>query len=296
MTDRIVDNRPGLVSLNAPAKVNLGLRIVGRRPDGFHLLESLFWPIDWEDTIELRPAPEFRLSVKWETEARGAEPSQDDNLVTKAFRRLFHGSLPQWEIQLTKRIPPMAGLGGGSSDAAAVVRYFGPELGMTRLRMTEVAAELGADVPYFLDPVPAWVEGIGERQMTLLSPPNFAFLLVIPSFGMRTAEVFRRYREIGKPFSESRKFDGDLRAYLANARNDLEEAAVSLEPRLGRILESLKNCGALYAGLSGSGSTCVAVFESPAGRENRTQGLDALLREASCRGVGSRRASWKSPK
>lgn len=296
MSDRIVDNRLGLLSLSAPAKVNLGLRIVGCRPDGYHLLESLFWPIDWEDTIEMRFANEFRLVVSWETETRGAVPSEENNLVTKAFRRLFHGSLPKWDVRLTKRIPPMAGLGGGSSDAGAILSYFGPELGMTRLRMREVAAELGADVPYFLDPAPAWVEGIGDRQEVLANPPDLEFLLVVPAFGLKTAEVFRRYREIGRPFSPSRKFDGGLGAYLANARNDLEEAALSLEPRLGSILSALKGCGALYAGMSGSGSTCVAVFESAADREKRTQGLDALLREASCRGVGSRRASWKSPK
>lgn len=286
MNGRNVDSRLDLVCLSAPAKVNLGLRIVGRRPDGYHLLESVFWPLDLEDAIELRPSSKFSLTTIWETDARGAEPEPEKNLVTRAFRRLFHGELPDWDVTLKKRIPPLAGLGGGSSDAAAVLRHFGPSLGMTAPRLEDVAAELGADVPYFLNPVPCRVEGIGERRSEIPHPKPLSFFLVFPRFGMETAAVFRRYRELGIPFSAPGREPG----------NDLESAAVSIEPRLAPILDALSKCNAVYSGLSGTGSTCFAAFESDGERDERTKGLDAVFREASCRGISSRRAPWKSPK
>src|SRR5262245_56190362 len=170
------------LALEAPAKVNLGLRIVGRRTDGYHELESLFAPIDLADAIALQiessRAVEVVLAITGEA---GGAPPGDANLAVRAARAFLarSGIAARVAIGLTKRTPVPAGLGGGSSDAAAVLRGLAQAFpaALQDEELEEIALGLGADVPFFLDPGPAWVTGIGERREPVGGLPSLALLL-----------------------------------------------------------------------------------------------------------------------
>lgn len=180
----------------APAKVNLGLRVVGRRPDGYHEIESLFVPLDLADTVTLeegggaaRGEPQLILHG----EARGV-PADGSNLALRAARAFLEsaGLRVGLRIELEKRIPAAAGLGGGSSDAGAVLRGLSA-LHPGRLdakALAELALRLGADVPFFLDPRPALVRGIGERIESVAGLPALCLVLLHPGLGLATARVY----------------------------------------------------------------------------------------------------------
>lgn len=260
--------------LDAPAKVNLGLRIVGRRNDGYHELESLFVPLDLADGLGMRveraDAADVSLRLGGDTDG---VPTGPDNLVQRAARAFLDaaGITAEVEIALTKHTPVAAGLGGGSSDAAAVLR------GLARafpdaLQAEEVAAlalSLGADVPYFLDPRPAWVTGVGERCELVAGLPVLHLLLVNPGTALSTAEVYRAYDALApasalpdaavrsRPTLPKALRSESLAALLGN---DLEPAAVRLCPAIARLRERLRAVGARGVGLSGSGATLFGVF------------------------------------
>ncbi len=277
----------------APAKINLGLRIVGLRDDGYHLIESLFVPIDWSDRLRFRwqPGPHLRiaLSVESGADAQGVRlaeiPSGDGNLVYRAAEGFLRaaGRTGTLEILLVKNLPIGAGLGGGSSDAGAVLRGLGellpdavPASGLARL-----AVGLGADVPFFLDPRPAWVEGIGERVEPRDSMPPLHLLLANPGVPLATPTVFRAWDMLRTGMPGDAK--GQLRTALdrwlesspdrSDARtqclsrwlvNDLESAAVRLCPAIGRLLRRMADVGALASSMSGSGASVFGVFETEA--------------------------------
>jgi 4-diphosphocytidyl-2-C-methyl-D-erythritol kinase len=269
--------------LDAPAKVNLGLRIVGRRDDGYHELESLFVPLDLADAIALRvePAPAGSVSLSIGGEIGGAPPG-DDNLAVRAAHAFLAraGIAARVAIDLTKHTPAAAGLGGGSSDAAAVLRglarAFPAALRSTALE--EVALSLGADVPYFLDPRPAWVTGRGERRQPVPDLPSLALLLANPGEALATAEVYRVFDALAGPrpprpapphvpwtrLDRQLADDGALAALL---HNDLEEPAVRLCPPIARLRQQLRAAGARAVGMSGSGATLYGVFADRASAE-----------------------------
>ena len=195
---------PGRLTLRTPAKVNLGLRLVGQRADGYHLIESVFVPIDLYDEIELAwhagpDAIQFSLEFAADCElplGLSDVTAGPDNLVVRAAEafRETSGQAGTLEIRLRKRIPAGAGLGGGSSDAGAVLA------GLARLAGTDspdsdalaaMALQLGADVPYFLAPEPAFVSGIGEQIEPIDSLPSFALVIANPGISVATAEVYR---------------------------------------------------------------------------------------------------------
>lgn len=283
------------VSLSAPAKLNLGLRIVGRRDDGYHLLESLFWPIDLADSLVLERASGLSLDASWAEDApsRSREiPPAEKNLVFKTLARLPGGKGDGWRVKLSKRIPMGAGLGGGSSDAGALLRYFRNH-GISDGEIAALAPALGADVPFFLDPVPTWVSGIGEKRRPIaLDPsltPSLAFLLVLLPEGVETKTVFGRYRAAGSAFSPTTDFPSEtlrpsgLRDFLSLAGNDLETAASQQYPLIARVLAELRRAHSLYAGLSGTGSTCFAVFPGIDAPKKISKALLPFCREYNCR-------------
>src|SRR3984885_9271677 len=158
--------------LRAPAKINLGLSVVGRRADGYHELQSLFWPIDLEDELILTPAPENRIHTFWDDDAAFPYtplPSTKNNLALRATEEVLTG---KWSLQLRKRIPIGGGLGGGSSDAAAILRFGREHCGIASEQLESTAKQLGADVPFFLTPKPAWVTGAGENRQYLNVDPQ----------------------------------------------------------------------------------------------------------------------------
>lgn len=244
-------------SVAAPAKLNLGLRIVGRRSDGLHELESVFVPLDLADTLELevRPEPGVRLEL---TGADESLPRGRDNLAARAARAFLDaGGLREgvW-LRLGKRIPVAAGLGGGSSDAGAVLR------GLRTLfpnavppgRLADLALELGADVPFFLAPRPARVGGVGERIEPLDAFPRLTLLLANPGIALSTREVFRAFDALGATLTPSKPIS------TLRLDNDLEPAAVRLCPPIARLRERLRSVGAEAVGMTGSGPTVFGLF------------------------------------
>ena len=279
----------------APAKINLGLRVVGRRPDGYHLLESLFVPLDLADRLEItiEPSAEIEIEFALTGPAEGV-PVGPENLAGGAARRFLEeaGLSARVRIALEKRIPAGAGLGGGSSDAATVLRvlsqHFANEI--SRNRLAAIALGLGADVPFFLDPRPAWVTGIGEEIQPLDGIPALDLLLVTPAPPLATAAVFRGFDAALTPGSPGRRMpalrDGPGRiliAALANEKadqaglgagskaqqeltallaNDLTPVASRLHPGIDRVQAELTRIGARAVAMSGSGPTMFGLFPS----------------------------------
>ena len=266
----------------APAKINLALRILGRREDGFHELESIFLPLDLGDalTVECRVAPRSRVSLVVEPEDVGPWceiPGDERNLAYRAAARfLDETKIPlEVEIRLVKRVPVAAGLGGGSSDAAAVLRHLaGANPGaISEARLAALALGLGADVPFFLDPRPAFVRGVGERIDPLPDGPALHLVLVNPGRPLATAEVFAAFGRLAPGVSAPR---ADLRAEYGRAvtasdpiaalaalvENDLEPAAAQLCSPIRQLRERLLALGAAGAGLSGRGPTVFGLFRS----------------------------------
>jgi len=267
----------------APAKINFGLRVVGRRSDGYHELDSLFLPLDLADdlSLELTDAPAPGVSLQVEPADRAAAlgvPADDTNLAVRAARAFLadSGASTAVAIRLAKRIPAAAGLGGGSSDAGAVLRTLDRAHpgALPPGRLAELALSLGADVPYFLDPRPAWVTGVGERIEPLDDWPALVLLLVNPGLPLATREVFRAADALG-PSSRLRPASLALAERLAQVRaavpdhpealaplleNDLEAAAVRLCPPVGRLRDRLRSLGAAAVGMSGSGPTLFGLF------------------------------------
>ena len=234
---------PGASTWEAPAKLTLSLRVTGVRPDGFHLLESEMVTLDLADTLVVEDPPPGgagSLSVVpdwpgggggWRDLTTGPDA---DNLVSRALALVGRTA----RVRLVKRIPPGAGLGGGSADAAAVLRWAG---------WTDVtaAARLGADVPFCLTGGRARVSGIGEE----LAPLPFeerSFVLVLPPFGVETAAVYRAW--------DAMAADGRLPP-PGSVVNDLEAAALAVEPRLARWRRALEEVTGRTARLAGSGSS-----------------------------------------
>ncbi|MEM7413632.1 MAG: 4-(cytidine 5'-diphospho)-2-C-methyl-D-erythritol kinase [Myxococcota bacterium] len=257
--------------LDAPAKINLGLRIVATRDDGYHELESLFVPLDLADGIALQvePAARVEVSLRVVGEADGT-PVGGDNLAARAARSFLERAQidAHVEIGLTKHIPVAAGLGGGSSDAATVLRGLRrayPDA-LEPAVLESLALSLGADVPYFLRPEPAWVSGIGEVREPVGDLPPLGLLLANPGEALATAEVYRAYDALEKPGAcPPRPADlaqtvGDAGALQALLHNDLEAPAVRLCPPIGRLRSELEALEPRAVGMSGSGATLFAIF------------------------------------
>jgi 4-diphosphocytidyl-2-C-methyl-D-erythritol kinase len=263
--------------LLAPAKLNLGLRITGRRPDGLHEIESVFTPLDLADELELAIEPGVRPEVSLAVSGADALAADERNLAFRAAASFLRAARlsAQVRIALAKRIPLAAGLGGGSSDAGAVLRALAEHFpgAVAEENLAELALGLGADVPFFLDPRPAIVSGIGERRAPLRSRLlPLAVLLANPGAPLSTREVFAATAARPGAFAPA----GDLaelwREALAGppeglvARlapllaNDLEPAAERLCPALAPLRAALRAAGAAAVGLSGSGATLYGLF------------------------------------
>ena len=253
----------------APAKVNLYLHVIGRRASGYHLLDSLIAFADIGDTITAAPADALALTVDG-PEVAGIAGLGDDNLVFRAARLLKErGRIEAGAaLHLEKRLPAAGGIGGGSSDAAAVLRALSYlwDRQLDNEALAALALELGADMPACLAARPVWVGGIGEELQPAPFLPAAGIVLANPRRPLLTADVFRRW---AGPFSSAARFEpvpadaARLVAALNSRHNDLTEAAVALAPEIGAVLDRLAELpGALLARMSGSGATCFALFPS----------------------------------
>ncbi len=266
----------GEARVAAPAKLNLYLHVTGRRPDGYHELDSLVAFADVHDSVAAGPGDGLALSVTGPFAADlvdGAEPTgqagRADNLVLRAARLLAEAAgVPALAaLRLTKRLPVASGIGGGSADAAAalkaLVRLWRLDLPDDRLQA--VARALGADVPVCLAGRAAFMGGVGERLEPAPALPRAGVLLVNPGVALETPPVFKaRTGPFSAPdrFGEAPADAAALAALLARRRNDLTAAAVGLVPEIGAVLtalEALPSCR--IARMSGSGATCFGLFD-----------------------------------
>lgn len=259
------------VTLTAPAKINLSLRITGRRPDGFHLLEGLTGFTAFGDNLTLSPAGEgvFVLNVT----GRFAEdcPADDGNLIAKAFNalqaRFPARKIGGVDVRLTKNLPVASGIGGGSSDAAAFL------LGYNRLydnpfpfeTLTAIARDLGADIPMCLYRKPCRIGGIGDEIYPVKAVGPFYGLLINPLIPLSTPAVFKAFKESGAGFSSFSA--NDAYKEIKEGKNDLTPHAIRLVPKIREILEFLQSFNPVKADMSGSGATCFALYASRAAAE-----------------------------
>ncbi|MCW5700148.1 MAG: 4-(cytidine 5'-diphospho)-2-C-methyl-D-erythritol kinase [Rhodospirillales bacterium] len=250
------------------AKVNLYLHIIGRRDDGFHLLDSLVAFAGVGDRLHIRDADTLTLTVAGPF--ADSVPRDESNLVLRAAGLLADvaRSRPRAHIHLEKNLPVASGIGGGSSDAAATLKHLNSfwDLGQVHGSLRDIAATLGADVPMCLDTRTMFVGGIGEEATAAPPMPPVWLVLANPGVPVLTADVY--HRRTG-PFSAPGRFGFDepladaaaLARCLGSRGNDLTAAAVSVAPAITDVLAALAALpGALIARMSGSGGTCFAVF------------------------------------
>lgn len=266
-----------MIALLAPAKLNLGLRVLARRPDGYHEIETLLVPLRLFDRLELSAGHRPGITLDVDTPA---VPDGRENLAVRAAEGVctYLGREPRLHIRLEKRIPVAAGLGGGSSDAAAAI-YGTERLLGERLPPGERAAlalRLGADVPFFLDPRPALARGVGELLEPLTDVPEMTWLLVAFDFPVSTADVYRAVAgELTLPRQGS-----SIAALLgpsgirSSPPNDLETITARLHPEIRGVRRMLERAGARVTGMSGSGPTVYGRFGDERAAESAARSLE----------------------
>jgi 4-diphosphocytidyl-2-C-methyl-D-erythritol kinase len=252
----------------APAKLNLFLHILGRRADGYHLLDGLVSFADIGDEVTAAPAPTLGLASGGPFVQDLPQP-QEANLVWRAALLLADrlGIPPKAGLSLTKNLPVASGIGGGSSDAAAALRALARlwKAPLDAGALAALAARLGADVPVCIDLRDAWLGGVGEILEPAGPLPAAGVVLANPGVALPTADVYRAFRG---PYSVPARFSapadaGELAALLRTRRNDLTGPASSIVPAIHEVLAQLQaTTGALIARMSGSGATCFALYRS----------------------------------
>ena len=277
----------------APAKLNIRLKITGRRPDGYHDLVSIMVPVGLFDHLQLKFIEDPRIDI---TCGGFSAPANADNLVCRAAQSFFSeiGWRKGLSIHLTKRIPVAAGLGGGSSDAAAILMALNETLCATQPlspeRLAELAVKLGADVPFFLRRGPCIARGIGEKLDPIRKWPPFCYVIVMPDISVSTAKVYGALDQPSFRSGEQDKRELELTndEYHVTIRNlekmpvevcrllenDLERVTVSRFPIVGEIKQSLMDVGAIGALMSGSGPSVFGIFDSKAGALRAKSVLD----------------------
>ena len=249
------------------AKINLGLNITEKRPDGYHNLETVFYPIPVEDALEITPLENAteKGECTLKLSGRNIEGNPEDNLVVRAYRMLGHDfDLPSVEINLLKHIPSGAGLGGGSSDAAFMLKMLNEEfqLGLSEERLENYASRLGADCAFFIRNRPTYAEGIGNQFSPIaLSLKGYHLLLVKPDIFVSTREAFSRIAPRPTRISIKEIIDLPVEEWRGKLVNDFEESVFPQFPKIEEIKNTLYQLGATYASMSGSGASVFGLFK-----------------------------------
>ena len=266
------------------AKINLGLNIVSKRPDGYHNLETVFYPIPLTDALEIKYMDEkFPSESPCDLKITGKDVdcNEEDNLVIKAYQLLAADfQLPRVHAHLVKRIPTQAGLGGGSSDAAYMIRLLDERfrLNIGIPEMERYAAKLGADCAFFITADPSYAEGIGDVLMPVDVPGaglgGYYLAVVKPSVAVSTRDAYAAI----VPKTPSKCCRDIVRQPIETWKdelvNDFEAPIFAMHPELAAIKQSLYDAGAVYAAMSGSGSALFGIFrEQPTGLERELEGM-----------------------
>lgn len=266
------------------AKINLGLNIVSKRPDGYHNLETVFYPIPLTDALEIKYMDEkFPSESPCDLKITGndVDCNEEDNLVIKAYQLLAADfQLPRVHAHLVKRIPTQAGLGGGSSDAAYMIRLLDERfrLNIGIPEMERYAAKLGADCAFFITADPSYAEGIGDVLMPADVPGaglgGYYLAVVKPSIAVSTRDAYAAI----VPKTPTKCCRDIVRQPIETWKdelvNDFEAPIFAMHPELAAIKQSLYDAGAVYAAMSGSGSALFGIFrEQPTGLEKEFEGM-----------------------
>ncbi len=274
----------------APAKLNLSLRVRSLDRSGYHPLRSLVQTVEWTDRLEVATGDDHQLTV----EGADLDPGHD-NLVWKAVEALVgRPDRPRLEMVLHKSIPEAAGLGGGSSDAAAALRAAARVYAVPEGRVREVAPAVGSDVPFFLQGGSAWMEGRGERLTEVEAISGFAVAIAVPDLHLATPDVYRAWDELGEPSGgglSGRDLPPQLRVF-DTLTNDLLPAALHLAPELGDFMAAVSQAWGRPVTMSGSGPALFGYFADLNEAEDAARSLDEPARAvvgAPLRPLGVRR-------
>ncbi|MDR1200786.1 MAG: 4-(cytidine 5'-diphospho)-2-C-methyl-D-erythritol kinase [Tannerellaceae bacterium] len=251
------------------AKINLGLNVVSKRPDGYHNIETVFYPVPIKDALEVVGAETFSFSQTGiPVDAPAAE-----NLVMKAMNLLKkHYFLPPLEVHLLKAIPFGAGLGGGSSDAAFMLKLLNDflQLAIPVERLEEMASILGADCPFFVRNTPVFATGTGNQfEPVSLSLKGYYLCLVKPDITVSTPTAYAMVTPKQPERSLKEIIESPISEWKNTMVNDFEKSVFSTYPLIKQIKEELYEAGAVYASMSGSGSSVFGLFESPTTRKSK---------------------------
>ena len=245
------------------AKINIGLDIVGRLPNGYHLIDTVMMHTDWQDILELTPAQSTELV----TSGRPVNCPPEKNLVMKAYYLLADevGGLHPTRIHLHKIIPDGAGLGGGSADAAYTLRGLNEmyNLGLSKEELATLAAKLGADCPFFIYDEPMFCTGIGTDLFPINLPQdfgNYTLAIVKPPFPVSTAEAYAgvTIEQPSKPLTE--RVVLPIEQWHNCVSNAFERSVIPAHPQIAEIKDILVDLGAIYSSMSGSGSAVYGIF------------------------------------
>jgi len=264
-----------MIFLKCPAKINIFLNIIGKKPDGYHQLESIFLPIELSDYIEVTPASAFKLITTGKYQNK---IENNENILIKIleyFKKNYQIS-DNFSINLQKNIPIGAGLGGGSSDGAGFIKILNKifDLKLTKSQMQEIALNFGSDLPFFFEESACFVRGRGEEIYQLSNSilenlKNYKILLINPNINLSTKLIFENYQKLiktneinySKIINKKDLMAKNLEEILQISNNDLEQIACKIHPILTEIIADLKSFSPSLARMTGSGSTMFAIFE-----------------------------------
>ena len=251
------------------AKINIGLNVVEKRADGYHNLETVFYPINLLDALEITTDEHQADSVKLKVSGEAIAGRPSDNLVMKAcnlMRSMFPEKIERLSVHLHKHIPTGAGLGGGSSDATFTIKALNEKfsLGMSVDQMEQLSAQLGADCPFFIKNQPVFAEGIGDIFTDIdIVLKGKTLVLVKPDISVSTADAY----SLVSPHKPQQSLRESLRLPVEEWKNhvvnDFESSVFKKFPEIAAIKDRLYDLGALYASMSGSGSAVYGIFNQP---------------------------------
>lgn len=245
------------------AKINLGLNVVSKRPDGYHNIETVFYPIPVKDALEIVSAEELSFT---QTGIQVDAP-MEKNLVIKALNLLkTHYDIPALEIHLLKAIPFGAGLGGGSADAAFMLKLLNDfcKLNIQDDELEKIAATIGADCPFFIRNTPVFATGTGNIfESVELSLKGYHLCLIKPDVAVSTPEAYSQVTPAAPVLSLKEIVCRPVSEWKELMINDFERSVFTKHPVIGQIKETLYKAGAVYASMSGSGSSVFGLFEAP---------------------------------
>ena len=266
-------------------KINIGLRVVRKREDGYHDLETIFYPVyGLHDELEVEEVNDIEnQGYTFIQEGLAVDCQAEDNLIIKCYLRMKdkYSQIKGVRIKFKKNIPFGAGLGGGSSDAAhmaiALNEIF--HLGLNREQLAHEVRPLGADCPFFIYNTPCYAEGIGDQLTPIpLDLSNLRLVMIKPQCGVSTREAYSGIRLSDPSDMPNLSDTSDLAALLNHATNDFEHTVFALHPELADIKKRLLDAGAIYAAMSGSGSTIFGLFPTLNCQLNPEGRTDAQLR------------------